>query len=208
MSSTDRAWGFTHSTTAPDAVNAVLARNWWAVLIRGILAIVFAVIAFAVPTATMLALVLVFAAYMLLDGVFAIVAAVRAARRQERWGLLAFEGMVDFLTAVIAVVWPGITVLAFVLLIGAWALVTGGLMLAAALRIKLDHGRWWFALAAIASIAFGVLLLIAPLIGAIVLTWWLGAYALLFGIILCVVAFMLRAHRNDHPAMATNRMAA
>ena len=83
-----------------------------------------------------------------------------------------------------------------------------GVMLAAALRIKLDHGRWWFAFAAIASIAFGVLLLIAPLIGAIVLTWWLGAYALVFGIILCVVAFTLRAHRDDHPAMATNRMAA
>src|SRR5258706_529612 len=80
--------------------------------------------------------------------------------------------------AAIAFLWPGITVLAFVLLVAAWALVSGGLMLAAAFGLRLDHGRWWLALGGVVSIIYGVLLVIAPLIGALVLTWWMGAYAI------------------------------
>jgi uncharacterized membrane protein HdeD (DUF308 family) len=181
-----------------DPLNSVLAQNWWAIAIRGVLAIIFGIIAFAFTGVTILSLVLVFAAYTLVDGIFAIVAAVRAARRHDRWGWLTFEGIVSILTAAIAVGLPGLTVLAFVLLIAAWAIVTGILELAAAFRLNIEHGRVWLALGGVASIVFGVLLFIAPVAGAVVLTWWLGAYAMVFGVTLLVLAFRLRARHMHH----------
>jgi uncharacterized membrane protein HdeD (DUF308 family) len=172
---------------------AALARNWWAIALRGVLGILFGLIALFLPGATMLSLVLLFAAYTLVDGVFAIVSAVRAAQQGERWGLLVLEGLVDIATAVIAAMWPGITVVAFVLIIAVWAIVTGALMLSAAFRLGTDDGRWWLALGGVVSLLYGALLVIAPMIGAVVLTWWLGAYALVFGMALLVLAFRLRA---------------
>ena len=100
----------------------------------------------------------------------------------------------------IAFLSPGLTVIAFVLLLAAWSLVSGGLMLGAAFRLSREHGRWWLALGGIVSIVFGMLLAIAPIIGAVVLTWWLGAYALMFGIALLVLAFKLRARKNGTPS--------
>jgi uncharacterized membrane protein HdeD (DUF308 family) len=188
------------SASQSDAMSAALAQNWWAIAIRGVLAIIVGVIAFAAPVATMLSLVLLFSAYMLLDGIFAIVAAIRAARQHERWGLLVLEGIIDIATAAIAVLWPGLTILAYVLLVAAWAVITGVLALVAAFRLNLHHGRWWLVLGGIASLVYGVLLVIAPLIGALVLTWWFGAYALVFGIFLLILAFRLRAHRDEHAA--------
>lgn len=178
---------------------AVLARNWWAIAIRGVLGILFGLVALFLPGATMLSLVLVFAAYTFVDGVFAITSAVRAASEHERWGLLVLEGLADIVVAGVAVFWPGITVVAFVLLVAFWALVTGGLMLWAAFRLDMDSGRGWLALGGIASLVYGALLIVAPLIGALVLTWWLGAYALIFGVALLVLGFRLRA-RLPHGA--------
>ena len=182
------------STSEFTPIIAVLIQNWWAIAIRGVLGILFGLVALFLPGATMLSLVLLFAAYVFVDGVFAIIAAVRAARQHERFGLLIFEGIVNIITAAIAVVWPGITVVAFVLLVAIWALLSGALMLAAAFRI--DDGRWWFAVGGIASLVYGVLLMGAPLIGALVLTWWLGAYALVFGVSLLVLGFRLRAQQK------------
>ena len=181
--------------SASDPLNAVLAENWWAVAIRGVLGILFGIIALIFPGATILSFVLVFAAYALVDGIFAIVAAVRAARRNDRWGLLTFEGVADILAAAVAVLWPGLTILAFVILIAAWAIVTGVLMLGAAFRLNIDHGRWWLVVGGAASIIFGILLILAPLTGAVVLTWWIGAYALVFGGALVILAFRLRSRR-------------
>jgi uncharacterized membrane protein HdeD (DUF308 family) len=183
-----------------DPLNDVLAQNWWVIAIRGVLGIVFGIIALVYTGVTILSLALVFAAYALVDGIFAIIAAVRAARRHDRWGWLTFEGIISILTAAITVAMPGLTVLAFVLLIAAWAIVTGVLEIAAAFRLKIDHGRVWLALGGVASIIFGVLMFIAPVAGAVVLTWWLGAYALVFGVMLLVLAFRLRSHRtHDAP---------
>src|SRR5215211_1060551 len=91
-----------------EVMSAVLAQNWWAIAIRGVLAILFGLIAFFMPAATMLSLVLVFAAYSFVDGVFAIVAAVRSARRGERWGMLVLEGVIGIVIGVLAVAWPGL----------------------------------------------------------------------------------------------------
>ena len=179
-----------------EAMSAMLARNWWLVALRGLFAIVFGVIAILMPGVTLLALVLLFAAYMLVDGVLAIVAGVRAARRHERWGLLIFEGITDLIAGAIAFVWPLITLLAFVIIMGAWAIVSGGLLTAAAFRLHLSHGRWLMAFGGIASVIWGFLLLTWPFAGAVVLAWWMGAYALVFGVTLLFLAFRLRRERR------------
>lgn len=181
-----------------EAMNAVLARNWWAVALRGMAAILFAAAALLVPGLTALSLVFLFAVYMLLDGAFALASAIRAARRHSRWGLLVLEAIVCFLVAAIALFTPGITVIAFVYLTAAWAIVTGAFGLAAAFRLHMDHGRLWLAIGGVASIVFGALLATAPLIGAVVLTWWLGIYALVFGACMLALALRLRARQHAH----------
>jgi uncharacterized membrane protein HdeD (DUF308 family) len=178
---------------------SVLVRNWWAFVIRGVLAILFGLIALFEPGVTMLSLVLIFAVYAVADGIMAIVSAVRAAKEGERWMWLVLAGVVDIAAGVVAVAMPGLTVVVFVTLLAIWAIITGAFMLAAAFRLDADHGRWWLALGAIASLAYGVLLLIAPMIGAVVLTWWIGAYAIVFGISMLVVAFRLRARFKASP---------
>ena len=171
-----------------------LVKNWWLFTLRGIFGIIFGCLALIFPGPTMLSLVILFSAYMLVDGVFGIVSAVRAIRRKEdRWGLLIVEGLLDIATGVVAFLWPGLTVIAFVWLIAAWAIVTGGLMTAAGFRLNIDHGRWWLILGGLLSLAFGVLLIVTPLIGAVVLTWWIGAYAVAFGIALVIFSFKLRS---------------
>jgi len=174
----------------------VLARNWWAFVIRGLAAVLFGLVAFAMPGAAILSLVFLFAAYALADGVFAVVAAGRAAKAHERWALI-LEGLVGIAVGLAAIAWPGLTTVLFTTIVALWALVTGGLLLLAGFRVDADHGGWWMILGATASILFGVALLIAPLMGALVLTWWIGSYALLFGTAMLVLAFRLRA-QFDH----------
>jgi uncharacterized membrane protein HdeD (DUF308 family) len=183
-------------TARSEAMSALLAQNWWAVALRGVFGILFGLIALIVPGAAILSLTLLFGAYLLVDGVFAIISAVRAAQHHERWGLLLAEGVLDLVMGAIALLFPVSAVMAFVLITAAWALLTGGLMLGAAFRLGHAHGRWWLALGGITSIVFGILLAIAPLVGAIVLTWWLGAYALVFGAMLLGLAFRLRSRKS------------
>ena len=175
-----------------------LVQNWWLFTLRGVLGITFGILALIFPGPTILSLVLLFSAYMLVDGIFGIISAVRAIRRKEdRWGLLIFEGLLNIAVGIAAFLWPALTVVAFVWLIAAWAIVSGGLMTAAGFQLNNDHGRWWLVLGGLLSLAYGVLLIITPLIGAIVLTWWLGAYALVFGVALVVFSFKLRARQHD-----------
>jgi uncharacterized membrane protein HdeD (DUF308 family) len=185
------------ASVSNDMRNA-LVQNWWLIALRGVLGVIFGLIALILPFATILALVLLFSAYMLVDGLFSTIAAVRATRGRERWGLLALQGVASIAAGVIAFLWPGITVVAFVWLLAAWAIVTGCLLLGAAFRIDIKDGRWWLALGGFAALAYGALMIAAPLIGAVVLTWWLGAFALVLGVALLVLAFRLRSrgHRS------------
>jgi uncharacterized membrane protein HdeD (DUF308 family) len=116
----------------------------------------------------LLSLVTLFALYLIIDGVLEIVSAVRAARRQQGWGFLTFEGIVGILAGIIALALPGLTVLVFVGLVAAWAFITGALELRAAYRLERDHGRWWMALGGIISVMFGIVLIAAPFSGALV----------------------------------------
>ncbi|HET6157557.1 MAG TPA: HdeD family acid-resistance protein [Dongiaceae bacterium] len=185
-----------HEPPLSDAMSALLARNWWAVLLRGALAILLGVLALLMPVVSLASLVLLFAIYMLADGVLGIISAVRAARQDERWGWLVFEGLLDIAAGIAAFVWPGITILVFVALVAAWAVATGGAMLGAAFRLKKGHGNWLMGLAGVLSVIWGILLILAPITGAVVLTLWIGAYALVFGIALVALSFRLRSRRS------------
>lgn len=178
-------------------MSRLLAQNWWAIALRGVFAILFGLIALLVPGATILSLVLFFSAYMLVDGLFGIVAAMRAAGRGQRWGLLVLEGIANIAVGVIAFLWPGLTAVAFVFMLAAWSIVTGILMVVAAAKLNPAYGRGWLIFSGVVSVLFGVALAIAPVIGLVVLTWWLGAYAVVFGITLLVLAFKLRGRKDE-----------
>ena len=179
-----------------DALSEVLAESWWAVGLRGILGIVFGLICLFATDIALLSLVLLFSAYMLVDGVLAVAAGIRAARNGERWGLLVLEGVVNIAAGAVAFLWPAVTLVVLIWIIAIWAIISGALMLGAAFTLHLDHGRWWLALGGICSLIFGILLVVAPLVGAFVLTWWLGAYAVIFGVVLLVLAFQLHSRRE------------
>jgi uncharacterized membrane protein HdeD (DUF308 family) len=178
-------------------LSAVLAAGWWVAALRGVFAIIFGLIAFLLPGVTMLGLVLFFAAYSLVDGIMEIILAIRAARRGQSWIWTFLQGLLGIAIAAIAVIWPNITVVAFVLLVAVFSIISGALTLANAPRLPTGHGRWWLVLGGIASVIFGILLIVAPLIGALVLTWWIGAWALVLGVTLIILAYRLRARRAD-----------
>lgn len=186
-------------------ISAYWAQNWWTVALRGVAAIVFGLIAIFLPGVTILSLVLVFAAYMFVDGVASFISAARAGRHHEAWGLLALSGCASLLAGVIAVAWPGITVLAFVLLFAVAQIFSGALMLRSGFLLEHDHGRWWLILGGILGVVFGFVLIAIPFIGAIVLTWWLGIYASALGIVLLILSFKLRSrHINRSPVPTTS----
>jgi uncharacterized membrane protein HdeD (DUF308 family) len=173
----------------------VLARNWWAMLIRGIVAVIFGILAFIWPGATILAIGILFGAYALVDGIFAIIATVRAAEAKQQWWPFLIEGIVGI----------RITLLALYLTIAAWAFITGILEIIAAIRLrKVIPNEFWLILGGIASIVFGILMVWFPLAGALALIWLIAAYAIVFGIIMIAFSFRLRSHLEHlEPPAAT-----
>ena len=175
-----------------DAMSAVLARHWWAIMLRGVIAVVFGVIALAAPGAVLLSLAFLFGVYLMIDGIVGIVGSIRAVAVHGHWGALLAEAVLNMLIGLTALFLPGAAVLGFVLLMAAWALISGGLMLAAAVKLHATHGSWWLGLGGLASLVWGVLLTAAPLMGAVVLAWWLGIYAIVFGVALLACGWRLR----------------
>ena len=171
----------------------VLARNWWSLVIRGLVAILVGIVAIVWPGITFGALVLLFGAYALVDGVFALIGAFRASRAHERWGALVLEGIAGIAAAAITILWPGITAVALVYVIAAWAVITGVLEIAAAVRLRRFVAReWLLILSGVASILFGVLAAALPLVGAFAIAVGIGIYALVFGTLLIALGFRLR----------------
>jgi uncharacterized membrane protein HdeD (DUF308 family) len=175
-----------------------LARNWWALAIRGLVAVLFGIVALIWPGITLTALVYLFGAYALVDGVFSIIAAVRDREEREQWWVLLLEGLAGIAAGIVAFIWPGITALVLLFLIAAWAIITGILEIVAAIRLReqIDN-EWLLALSGVLSLIFGAILVIAPGPGALAVVWIIGIYAILFGILLILLAFRARGWAQE-----------
>jgi uncharacterized membrane protein HdeD (DUF308 family) len=186
---------------------SVLARNWWALALRGAAAIVFGILAFVWPGLTLMTLILLFGAYAIVDGIFNLIAAFRGGSEESRWWWLVLEGLVSVGAGIVAFAMPGLTALVMLYVIAAWAVITGVLEIVAAIRLRREiTNEWWLVAGGLLSVAFGVLLMVAPGAGALALVFWIGAYAVVFGALLLGLAFRLR--REEHEMRPEMRRAA
>jgi uncharacterized membrane protein HdeD (DUF308 family) len=170
----------------------MMARNWWVLALRGGFAILFGVVAWIWPGITVWALVILFGAYALVDGVIALCGAFRGTEGQSR-GWLALTGVCGIVLGVVAMAWPGITGFALLMLIAAWAVVTGvfEIFTAFALRKQIDN-EWVYVLTGGISVLFGILLFVWPVSGALAVVWMIGFFSILFGALMVGAAFRLR----------------
>lgn len=177
-----------------------LSRYWWLFVVRGLLAVSFGIFAFVWPGVTLATLVLLFGAWAFVDGVFAAVGAIRGGRVEPGW-VLALEGLVGIGIGVITLFAPGITALALLFYIAIWAVATGVLEIAAAIALRREiENEWLLALGGLASVLFGVVLMVRPGAGALAVLWLIGAYAIAFGVLLILLGFKL--HRRPAQAVA------
>jgi len=178
-----------------------LTRNWWVFLVRGLMGIAFGLVTFFFPGISLAALVLVFGAYSFVDGIFAIVSAIRRRAGAEPWWLLLLEGIAGIAAGVMTLLWPGVTAIVLLYVIAAWALITGAIEIAAAIRLrKVINDEWLLVLSGVASIGLGVLLMLFPGPGALALVIWIGAAAFVSGIMLVVLSLRLRSWGRTHPS--------
>jgi uncharacterized membrane protein HdeD (DUF308 family) len=169
---------------------SVLFRYWWVLLVRGFLAILFGVLAFAWPAITLTSLVLLFGAYVFVSGAFLVFNALGSRKEKEDWWLLLIEGLLGIVIGVMTAFAPGITGFALLFFIAAWALAVGILEIIAAIRLrKVVTGEWWLAVGGVISIVFALLLMRFPAAGAMGLVWLIASYACVFGAIMIVLGF-------------------
>jgi uncharacterized membrane protein HdeD (DUF308 family) len=172
----------------------ILAGNWWALALRGLLAVLFGITAFVMPGLTLAALVLLYGAYVLVDGVFAVVASLAGRTFGTPWWAMLIRGLLGIAIGIVTFVWPGITELALLYIIAAWAVVTGGFEIAAAIRLRKEiRGEWLLVLSGAISVLFGLALMVYPAAGALAIVWLLGSYAIIFGVLLLVLGLRLRS---------------
>ncbi|WP_326824821.1 HdeD family acid-resistance protein [Streptosporangium sp. NBC_01756] len=173
-----------------------LSRTWWVHLVRGGCAILFGLLAVFWPAITVLALVIVFGAYAILNGVFAIFGSGRSASRT--WMIV--YGVLSVLAGILAFVWPGMTALALLFVIASWAVVTGIVEIVAAIRLRKEMtGEWMFIVSGVLSVLFGILLFVWPASGALAVVWLIATMAIVYGVALVVLAFRVKALGSRRP---------
>ena len=174
-------------------IDDALARNWSLMLIRGVCAIGFGVITFVWPGATISAIILLFGAFMLVDGVFLIGAAIKGKKAGYHWWPLLLEGVVGVLIGIYTFMQPAVAGIALLVWVAVWAIVGGVMQVVAAIKLrKLIEGEFWLGLAGVLAIAFGCLLIMRPIVGAVSLVRVLGWFAIFYGVILVLLAFKLK----------------
>lgn len=177
----------------------LLTRNWGWVALRGVVAILFGALTFLNPGITLAVLVIWFGAYALVDGIFMVASAIANRHGEPRWGTLLVGGLLGIAAGIVTFFWPGITALALLTLIAVWAIITGIAEIVAAIRLRKEiTGEWMFVVAGLLAVAFGVVLFVAPGAGALAMILWIGAYALLSGIVLVALGFRLRSWGRSH----------
>jgi len=180
-----------------------LGRNWGWIVVRGIAAVIFGVLALVLPGITLAALVLLWGAYALADGIIALIAAFRIRDRGKPFWALLVVGILGIAAGILTFIWPGMTAIVLLAFIAAWSLVMGIFQIIAAVRLRKSiEKEWLLGLSGLLSIIFGVLMLINPGAGALAVIWVIGAYAILFGVLLIALGVKLRS-RTHHPSLAS-----
>lgn len=179
-----------------------LSRYWWLVGLRGLFAIIFGVLAFAWPGITLSALVILFGAYAIIDGISSIATGVTRRENNDRWWVLWLEGIVGIAAGIVAFIYTGMTALFLLYIIAFWAIFTGVMEIVAAIRLRQEiENEWTLGLMGLLSIIFGLIMIVSPGAGALALIWLIATYAILFGALLIYLAFKLR---QDSPQPSIN----
>jgi uncharacterized membrane protein HdeD (DUF308 family) len=175
----------------------LMTQNWWAIALRGLVAVLFGIAAFIWPGITLWVLVAIFGAYALVDGIFAVIEAFRRDVVGERWWALLFEGFVGIAIGILTFTWPGLTAMGLLYLIAFWAIVTGVFEVITAIRLRHEiRGEWMMGLIGVLSVAFGFLLVAFPLAGALSVVLIIGLYAVVTGALMIALGFKLRSLRH------------
>jgi uncharacterized membrane protein HdeD (DUF308 family) len=171
-----------------------LSQNWWLILVRGILAVLFGILVLISPPLYALeVLVIIFGIYALVDGIVTLISCVTNRGQHKRWWVTVLEGIFGIALGAIALLYPLLASLALVLYFALWAIATGAFELIAAVELRKEiKGEWLLALSGVLSIVFGILVYVTPLIGMVIMVWLIGIYALLFGITLIGLSFRVR----------------
>jgi uncharacterized membrane protein HdeD (DUF308 family) len=177
---------------------AILFRNWWVLLLRGLVAIAFGVLIWFQPGISLAALVLLFGAYSMADGILSVWTAIAERKEREHWGLLFVAGLLGIGVGILTFLVPGITALALLFYIAIWAIATGVLEIVAAIRLRKEiEGEWLLILSGLASVVFGVILMAQPGVGALAVLWLIATYAIVFGVLLVILAFKARSFVSE-----------
>jgi uncharacterized membrane protein HdeD (DUF308 family) len=177
---------------------SVLARRWWLLALRGLLAILFGILALIWPELTVDVLTLIFAAYVFVDGLFTVISVIVDRELYPRWGRALLGGLLGMAVGVVTFIWPNVTQLTLLILIAAWAFLIGIFSIIAAIDLRKEmEGELLLGLSGVLSILFGLLLVIWPASGLLALIWMIGGYAIVFGVLLILLAFRARGWREQ-----------
>lgn len=185
------------ATTSADAIteriSEVLFEKWWVLLLRGLVSIAFAVLIWMQPAITLKAMIILFGAFALVDGVLGVWSAFSSRKDRNNWWVLMLWGLVGIGIGIITFVAPAVTALALLFYIAIWAIVTGVLEIIAAVRLRKEiQGEWLLGLAGLLSLVFGILLIMHPGAGVLAVLWLIAAYALILGVLMVILAFKVR----------------
>jgi uncharacterized membrane protein HdeD (DUF308 family) len=185
------------ATTAADAVveriGEVLSERWWVLLLRGLIAVAFAVMIWMQPAISLKALIILFGAFALADGILGVWSALASRKDKDNWWVLMLWGLVGIGIGIITFVAPGVTALALIFYIAIWAIVTGVLEIITAIKLRKEiEGEWLLGLAGLAGVVFGILLISRPGVGVLAVLWLIAAYSLILGVLLIILSFKLR----------------
>ncbi|MCO5100094.1 MAG: HdeD family acid-resistance protein [Burkholderiaceae bacterium] len=173
---------------------AILFRSWWVLLLRGLVAIAFGILIWIQPGISLAALLLLFGAYAMVEGILVIWTAVAERAQREHWWLLLLEGLLSVGVGILTFVVPDITALALLFYIAIRAIATGVLEIVTAIHLRREiEGEWLLILGGLASVVFGVILMAQPGVGALAVLWLIATYAIVFGVLLVILAFKARS---------------
>jgi uncharacterized membrane protein HdeD (DUF308 family) len=170
-----------------------LAKYWWAIALRGVVAVLFGLMLMFRPGLSLATLVLLFGAYMLVDGVLTTFGAISGRKENDHWGMLLVGGLLSVLLGLLTFRAPGVAAIALLVYIAAWAIVTGVTLIAAGIRLRKEiESEWFLITGGVLAVLWGFWLLWNPAAGALGILWTMGIFAIAFGVAMILLAFRLK----------------